>query len=90
MQDQFLLLLHLQLLNQLKGRRLIVSHILVPSLRKFLELEFLGTFDIHKFLFLRETHVLFLALLLGARKLLKPQLHHFGPSVVPRCFCIDT
>lgn len=89
MQDQLLLLFHLELLNQLKSRSLIVSHILVPCLRKFLKLELLSTFDIHKFFFLGETHVLFLALLLGARKLLKSQLHHFGPSIVPRCLCID-
>ena len=90
MEDQLLLLLDLELLDQLEGSRLVVAHVLVPSVRELFELELLSTFDIHELLLLRQSHVLLLALLLGPRKLLKPQLHHLGSSVVAGSFCIDS
>ena len=90
MQYKLLLLFDFKLLNELKGRSLVVAHVLVPSVRELFELELLSTFDIHELLLLRQSHVLLLALLLGPRKLLKPQLHHLGSSVVAGSFCIDS
>lgn len=88
-EDQLLLLLHLQLLNQFKSSGLVVSHVLVPRPRKLLELKLLGTFNVHQFLLLGQSHVLLLALLLSPRELFKPQLHHLCLRVVSSGLCID-
>ena len=65
MEYKFLLLLDLELLDELKSCRLVVSHVLVPRLRKLLKLQLLGTLNVHELFFLSQSHVLFLALLFG-------------------------
>lgn len=90
MKDKFLLLFDLELLDKFKSCSFIVSHILIPSLRKFLKLQFLGTLNIDQFFLLSKAHVLLLTLLFGTRKLLKTELHHLGSSVVSTNFSIDS
>ncbi len=90
MKNKLLFLFDLKLLDQFKSRSFIVSHILVPSLRKFLKLQFLGTLNIDQFLFLGKAHILLLSLLFGSRKLFKTELHHLGPCVISPYFSIDS
>lgn len=61
----FMVLLLTHVLNQLKSSCFIRGHILVPRLRKFLELHFLSVFDIQELFLLSDAHVLLLALLLS-------------------------
>ena len=89
-EDKLLFLLHFELLNQLKCRSFIVSHILVPGVRKLLKLKFLCTFDINEFFFLSKAHVLFLSLLLSSGKFLESHFHHFGSCIISGSLCIDT
>lgn len=88
--DKFLFLLNFELFNQLKCCSFIVSHILVPGVRKLLKLKFLRALYINEFLFLSQAHVLFLSLLLSTGKFLESQFHHLSPCIVSRSFRIDS
>ena len=90
MEHKLLLLLDLELLDQFESRRLVVAHVLVPRVRELLKLQFLGALNVHELLFLRQSHVLFLALLFSPGKLFKPHFHHFSACVVTRGLGIDT
>ena len=89
-QHELLLLLDLELLDELESRRLVVAHVLVPRVRELFKLQLLSALNVHELLLLRQSHVLFLALLLSPRELFKPQFHHFGACVVAGGLGIDT
>ena len=89
-EDELLFLLHFELLDQLKCGSFIVSHILVPGVRKLLKLKFLCAFDINEFFFLSQAHVLFLALLLSSGKFLESQFHHLSPCIISAGFRVNS
>lgn len=83
-------MLHFKFFYQLECRLFVISHVLVPGLLELGELGLLSSLDVHQLFLLRESHVLLLALLLGATELVKFLLHQFGACVVLLAFVANT
>jgi hypothetical protein len=75
-------LLRPHIFNQFERSRFIARHVLVPLLAELLELDLLRIFNVQKFLFLSDSHVLLLALLFGPGELVKFLPEFFGGLVV--------
>ena len=77
---------HLEILHQIKGRSLIISHVAVPGLGELGVLDFLGLLDVYEFALLGYAHVVALALLFvigpAVEDLLETVSHHVISNVL--------
>ena len=72
----------LQLLNELKSGLLVITHVLVPGIRKLLVLYTLCVLDVYQFALLGNAHIVTLALLFILAPPLKDLAEVIGHHVV--------